>query len=62
MARWERIRLPLQETEVQSLIWGDPTRFSATESAGQTVEPWKHSHAGPHVLDGACAPRERPPS
>lgn len=39
MARWERICRPLQETEVQSLIWGDPARFSAAKSVGHTVEP-----------------------
>ena len=32
VAQWYRICLPMQETKVQSLIWGDPTCHRATKS------------------------------
>ena len=40
VAQWQRICLPMQETQVRSLVQEDPTCFEATE-------PVSHS-------DGAC--------
>ena len=31
VAQWLRIRLPMQGTWVQSLVWEDPTRYRATK-------------------------------
>ena len=31
MAQWQRIRLPMQETGVQSLVWQDPTCLGAAK-------------------------------
>ena len=31
VAQWQRIRLPMQETQVGSLIWEDPTHLGATK-------------------------------
>ena len=42
MGQWERILLPMQETQVRSLIWEDLTGGGATE-------PLRHSCC-------ACAP------
>ena len=42
VTHWRRIPLPMQETQVRSLIWEDPTRLGA-------VEPAHHNY-------WACAP------
>ena len=31
VAQWLRIRLPMQETQVQALVWEDPTRRGAAK-------------------------------
>ena len=38
MAQWWRIHLPMQEAQVQSLIWEDPTRHKATKPVCHTTE------------------------
>ena len=40
MAQWWRIHLPMQEAQVPSLIWEDPTRHKATK-------PARHNHRVP---------------
>ena len=39
MVKWLKICLPLQGTQVQSLVWKDPTCFKATNPHGTTTEP-----------------------
>ena len=31
VAQWLRIRMPMQGTRIQSLVWEDPTYFRETE-------------------------------
>ena len=49
MAQWERICLPVQETQVQSLFWEDPRCHKATKPVCHTysacaLEPRSHNY------------------
>ena len=37
MAQWLRIRLPMQGTQVQALVWEDPTCHGATKPVPQLL-------------------------
>ena len=37
VAQWLRIHLPMQETQVQSLVWVDPTRREETQQVQSLV-------------------------
>ena len=37
VVQWLRIRLPMQGTQVQALVWEDPTRHGATK-------PMRHNY------------------
>ena len=39
VVRWLRIRLPMQGTWVQALVWEDPTCRGATGPGSHTTEP-----------------------
>ena len=39
VVQWLRIYLPMQETQVQSLIWEDPTCHGATKSVHNYCSP-----------------------
>ena len=60
VAQWLRIRLPMQGTQVQSLVQEDPTCCRATEPEPQLLSPNA-------TTTEACAPRtcasqqEKPP-
>ena len=62
VAQWLRIHLLMQETQVQSLLWEDPTCCTATKQAhhnysASTPEPWSHYRAhGPQLLKYALKP------
>ena len=38
MLEWLRIRLPMQETQVQSLVWEDPTALEQLSSQATPTE------------------------
>ena len=40
VAQWERIHLPRQETQVQSLVWEDPTYRGATKPVRHNDSVW----------------------
>ena len=49
VAQWIRIHPPRQETQVQSLVWGDATCHGTTKPAhhsyrAHTLEPLSHSY------------------
>ena len=46
VAQWLRIRLPMQGTRVQALVWEDPTCHGATK-------PVQHNYRG-CVLEPTC--------
>ena len=52
VAQWLRIRLPMQGTRVQALVWEDPTCRGATR-------PVSHNYWA--CASGACAPQQERP-
>ena len=61
VARWLRIRLPMQWTRVRSLVWEDPTCRGATRSMCHNywacaLEPVSHNYwaCEPQLLKPAC--------
>ena len=46
MVEWLRIRLPTQETQVQSLVWEDPT---AVEQLSSRATPTEACAPGAHA-------------
>ena len=55
MAQWERIHLPMQETQVPSLIQEDPTCLGGTKPFATIIEPVLEPGSGkyrnPHTLE-----------
>ena len=52
VAQWLRIRLPMQGTQVQALVWEDPTCLGATKPVlhnywACTLEPASHNYWNP---------------
>ena len=59
MAQWLRIRLPMQGTQVRSLVQEDPTCCGATKPVRHnywacTLQPVRHNYWSPHALEPAC--------
>ena len=56
MIQWLRIRLPMQETGLRSLILEDSTYLGATKPVCYTTEP---AHQSPRTTTTkACAPQQ----
>ena len=56
VAQWQRTRLPVQETQVPSLVWEDPTCHGAMKSVRPSywacaLEPGSHNYWCPRVLE-----------
>ena len=64
VAQWLRIRLPMQGTRVQVLVWEDPTCRRATKPVSHnywacTLQPTSHNYWAhvPQLLKTACLPQ-----
>ena len=63
VAQWLRIRLPMQGTQVRSLVWEDPICRGATKPVHHyywacALEPMCHNYWSPHTLSPCSATRE----
>ena len=63
VAQWLRIRLPMQGTRVQALVWEDPTCRGATKPVHHnywacTLEPMSYNHWSPCTQSLCSTTRE----
>ena len=58
MVQWLRICLPVQRTQVQSLVWEDPTYHGATEPVSHHL--LKHAHPEPMLHKERSHHNEKP--
>ena len=65
MAQWLRIRLPMQGTRVQALVWEDPTCVEQLSPCATTTEPALQSPRATtteaHMPRARAPQQEKPP-